>query len=233
VHTDCRNRYLVRRKKEMNVEGQVIKAADGRSYRVIPKGNGEYEYIEIRDVETHLQQTQETSHQDFFANHKQKVKRPEVLARQIAQAAQRVDPGPGAGRRQIKDEEFFRLNKMYKDAFDKGEQRECPFQPLHTYQHKITRARPIFAGEVGVYGAEILTLEAGFGTGQLIQVPSQLEGVTVLEAGAVPGIPQDEVPTFEEIQAYYDSIPASPVDAIRTATLEEVEVAIAAGKTDD
>lgn len=125
----------------------------------------------------HQEQISEGSHLDFFRNQKQKVKRAGALTKAVELAAQRVSPGAHAGVRQVKDEEFFRLNKMYQDAFAKGEHRQCVFQPLSAYQHKITpKIRPILAGEIGVYGAQILTLEPGYGTGNLVQVPTQIGG---------------------------------------------------------
>lgn len=155
------------------MQGRIIRGADGKSYREMPKADGSFEYIPIQDVPTHLRQIDDTSHVGFFQrDDKQKLKRQEALTRQIQQAAQRVDPGPSSQYkvRVIKDEEFFRLNKLYQDAVAKGEQNECDFQPLVTYQHKILRARPILQGEVGVYGNEILRLEAGYGSGNFAAV---------------------------------------------------------------
>ncbi len=160
-------------------EGRVVQKEDGKHYREIqrtnPDGSTDFEYIPIADLQVHEQQISEDSHQNFFRDHKQKARRAEALSKAVMNAAKRVNPGAHGGVRQVKDEEFFRLNKMYQDAVAKGEQRQCPFQPLTTYQMKIQRARPILAGEIGVYGAEILTLEPGYGSGQLVQVPAQLE----------------------------------------------------------
>jgi hypothetical protein len=207
--------------------GKIVTAADGKQYREIEKSDGSFEYLEINDVQVHQQQVEESSHLDFFRNQKQKVRRPEALRRAIEQASVRVDPGIRSGVRAIKDEEFFRLNKMYQDAVAKGEHRQCPFQPLTTYQLKLGKIRPILAGEIGVYGdpdgntAEILTLEMGYGKGQLVQVPAQLEGVKILSAGTIDGVSAGQIPTLEEIQAMYDAYDGgSYVSRTETGTAE-------------
>lgn len=168
------------------MEGRIVQLEDGKNYREIPRLDGSFEYVPIADVNVHLQQTNDHSHEDFFRNQKQKAKRVGLMTQAIEQAAQRVSPGAHAGVRVVKDEEFFRLNKMYQDAYAKGEHRQCDFQPLSAYQHKLSaNIRPILAGEIGVYGTEILTLEPGYGTGQLVQVPAQLEAKNVsgIESG--------------------------------------------------
>ena len=158
------------------MEGKLIQAANGKWYREMPKADGSFDYLPVADVDTHQQQITEDSHLKFFneRDHRQKLKRADALTRQLQQLAPPVDPGAGPKIRMIKDEEFFNLTKMYQTAMAKGEQNQCPFQPLASYAHKILKARPVFKGEVGVYGMEILTLEAGYGTGQLVQVPSDV-----------------------------------------------------------
>lgn len=111
---------------------------------------------------------------------KQTLKRRELLEKQLAtMAVERVVPtGPNV--RKIKDEKYLELLDGYKKAYLKGEHREHSFQPLSTYQHKLTTrsgtvVRPVFQGEVGVYGdGEILVLEEGYGRGLSVPVPEDV-----------------------------------------------------------
>lgn len=178
----------------------VIKGADGKLYRNV--GGDEYEpytlpsgsemversdgscfvrevtdasevvEVAMRDDAEYARQRDPRSSDEHFRKQRQKVKRVEVMEKQAQQLATRVEPGPGAGVRYIKDEEALSLLEEHKEAHEKGD--GCDFQPLSTYAHKITKARPLLKGEVGVRGNEILCLEGGYGEGTLISVPTEL-----------------------------------------------------------
>lgn len=134
--------------------------------------------IPVADLKTFIEQRDPRSSDNQFGWNKEspqaqknKIKRTKQLQETVEGIAQpRVEPGAAPGIRVIKDEEYFRLNQMYRDALAKGEEKQCEFQPLSTYQHKVVKARPILKGEVGVQGSTILRLETGYGEGLLIQV---------------------------------------------------------------
>jgi hypothetical protein len=157
--------------------------SSGQQKKLIVNG----QEVDVRDEDVYQQQKDPNSHLKYFeqnfsaADGKQKLKRMDKLTKQLEQlVSERVDPGASACIRIIKDEEYFRFNQMYMecvkaDELDRGTRaRDCEFQPLSTYQHKITRARPILKGEVGMHGNQILRLEPGYGEGQLVNVPEQL-----------------------------------------------------------
>lgn len=175
-------------------EGKVVvETRDG--YELIDRPSGAPEGVLIRDYDEFLRQKDPRSSDKFFEQQfadlrdplraKQVMRRRDAIQRQIQKLVEeRVDPGPNSGTMTVKDEEFMRLHRMYQEAQAKGEGHLCEFQPLATYQHKITRARPILKGEVGVWmqrgengilNAKILVLEQGYGTGNFIQVPDKLE----------------------------------------------------------
>jgi hypothetical protein len=155
----------------------LIQDAQGRWFLETPRTDGYSDYVPVQDPTEYQRQVDEQSHMPFYEtirDQRQRVKRQDVLTRQLEQASQLVDPPVRSGVRTIKDEEFFELTAMYERAVKEGTHRECEFQPLATYAHKIERARPIFKGEVGTNGWEILVLENGYGVGSFSAVPFKL-----------------------------------------------------------
>jgi len=180
-------------------------AADGKFYLVLEDedGNPVYEpadeslnlveigktgkFIEARDLAELAKQRAADSHKDYFEDPtkaKQRMKSQEALARQldVLSTDMRVPPtGPNV--RYIKDEEFLELRKTYEKAHAVGQERDCDFQPLSSYHHKLTTKsgtiiRPVFQGEVGMEGHTILCLEEGYGKGTMV--------VGGLDAQAIP-----------------------------------------------
>jgi hypothetical protein len=174
---------------------ELIKGGDGKWYRETESGDfelaeasvekpGDLPDVSMRDAQEHERQRQGDSSREFFEkklgpqrDDRQRLKRMEAVQRQVESlVGDRVDPGASGGIRIIKDEEFTDFLAMYQRAVAKGEQKQCEFQPLNTYQHKVVRARPILKGEVGMVGAVILRLDVGYGEGNLIAVPEHITG---------------------------------------------------------
>lgn len=181
-------------------EAFYVRSGDGKFYLEVPKPDGGFDYIEetsvpafqelsngkfiaVRDVEEMRRQQQGTSHLDYFhklpgdtRDAKQRMKRQDKLEQQIAQLAiDRVSPGAHPNVKTITDNEFLAHQREYADASRQGRQRECDFQPLNSYVHKLVTKggkiiRPVLAGEVGMIGSTILTLQQGYGTGNLVTV---------------------------------------------------------------
>lgn len=162
--------------------GDLVKAEPGLSFLPLPNGR----FIAVRDTEEARRQAQGTSHERYYNSLaeaqdereiRQNLKRQKALERRLNTAAMdRVLPGPMAGVQIITDKEFERLHAEYTAAAKEGRGHECDFQPLATYQHKVTRARPVFQGEVGVLkNGTILRLQEGFSINNTITVPEDIK----------------------------------------------------------
>jgi hypothetical protein len=113
---------------------------------------------EVRDVEAHKVAHSATSHHEFFRNNKQSVKRYNNVVKQVErmmydQATVNYSPDV----KQVSDSTY--INDLRHDP---------KFQPLNTYRHKLTtssgkQVRPILAGEIGMIGSTIYTLQVGYG----------------------------------------------------------------------
>lgn len=136
----------------------------------------------MRDQAEYERQREMSSSDDFFTRQRQdrqKLKRKEAVERQVQQmVGDRVDPGPSAGVRQVKDEQYMDLQRTYLQAAKEGRAKDCEFQPVSAYQHKVVRARPILKGEVGILNGTILVLEEGYGAGTLVQVSDEIRTET-------------------------------------------------------
>lgn len=185
-----------------------VRGADGRMFEEIPQPGGGFEYVEapkglsftelpngrfmaIRDMAEAQHQRELDSHMRYFESlthdsqrnpqgARHAMKRQEALQRQLEQLViDRVSPPAGANIVKIKDEEFFARNEEYQAAAREGRGKECDFQPISTYQHKLVtksgkQIRPIFKGEVGMLKDKILVLEEGYGSGLLVGVAADI-----------------------------------------------------------
>lgn len=147
-------------------------------------------YHKVQDREEAKRQHQDESHRLYFgiepgekdpAKIKQRFRRLDHLETLLTQITMdRMSPVGVPQVRYIKDEQFLDLMGKYKKAVLVGEEKEFPFQPLSSYQHKLVlkktgkMLRPVFRGEVGMYGAEILCLEQGYG-GSVFSVSAAIE----------------------------------------------------------
>ena len=146
-------------------------------------------YHLAQDVDEAKRQMSDESHKLFFgieegekdpAKIKQRFRRVDTLARMLTQITMdRMSPVGIPQVRYVKDEMFMDLMSAYKKATLEGRQKDFEFQPLNTYMHKLVlkngkALRPVFKGEVGMYGAEILCLEQGYG-GSVFSVSRAIE----------------------------------------------------------
>lgn len=121
---------------------------------------------------------------------KQVLKRQELLKKQLeTMVRDQVDPSRSSPNFiVVKDEKFMDLHAQYRLANAAGQGKDCEFQPLSTYAHKVLRIRPMFKGEVGymkgVNGGpdRIVVLESGYGQGDTVSVPEQLETLSFDES---------------------------------------------------
>lgn len=134
---------------------------------------------------------------------------------QIVSERQEFSGSTGIRREVITDEQFFELHAMYKAAAARGEAHLVDFTPFAVYSSKLINKktgkpiRPLFKGEVGLRpNGTIVFLESGYGTGNLIAVPGQMElkpGETIIgvdratpskdETVVVEAIKEDDGPT--------------------------------------
>lgn len=165
-----------------------VQNADGDYVRVVEMqvdpAQGQQPLVQMaspEDLAKYSEQWEKGSHShvDFFkkkyANSRQKMKRAEVMQKELQKLTQRADPSGIPQVRRVKDEKFEELSKMFMKAQKAGEAQHCPFQPLATYAHKIVKVRPILKGEIGVYGGDILCLEDGYGVGNTVAVSEDLD----------------------------------------------------------
>lgn len=138
----------------------------------------------MRDRQEYERQREWNQTDDYFKRQaeerersgRQKLKRAAAVQKVFENlVGSRVEPGASGSIEVIKDERYLELTRMYQRAVAKGEHKQCEFQPVGTYQQKVSRARPILKGEVGMIGSKILRLEVGYGEGAVINVPKQLE----------------------------------------------------------
>jgi len=135
-------------------------------------------YHLAQDIEEAKKQAEDNSHRLFFgieenekdpAKIKQRFRRVDQLQSLLTQITMdRMSPVGIPQVRYVKDEMFMDLMNMYKKATLDGKQKDCEFQPLNTYMHKLVlktgkQLRPVLVGEVGMIGPEILCLEQGYG----------------------------------------------------------------------
>ena len=190
-----------------------VRSGDGKMYREVPRADGSFDYVEadpnqeyheledgrfvvMRDVEEAQRQRQASSHRRYFEalaadpkTARRTMKRQDALRRQLEQLViDRAVPVMGPKIEFIKDEQFLALSEMYRRAVAAGQGRECEFQPLSTYAHKLTTksgavVRPLYQGEVGMKGDTIVCLEPGYGTGSTVQVGDVLSGQRVNRSG--------------------------------------------------
>ena len=167
-------------------DGSYVPAEPGLAFHELPDGS----YVAVRDMAEAESARKSNSHQRFFNGlpddpkaAKRQIKKVEALQKQFEQLAiDRVLPPTGGPKVEfIKDEKYLDLQQQYARAQMSGQGRQCEFQPVASYQHKlITKSgkvlRPLFQGEVGMMGETVICLEAGYGTGVLISVPGQVRG---------------------------------------------------------
>lgn len=196
---------------------RYVSGGDGKFYKRIPRSDGEYDYeeaeiglalhpledgtfIAVRDTEEAMRARKGSSHQRFFESlsndpdprvARRAMKRQDMLQKQFERLAiDRATPPSGPQVMFVKDEKFFDLREQWVKAKERGEEKECEFQPLTSYQHKLitnrgTVIRPLYQGEVGMIGSTVVCLEPGYGTGQSVQVGMDMgrisdETVTVI-----------------------------------------------------
>ena len=162
-------------------ENDYVPAEPGLAMTPLPNGK----YMAVKDQAEAQRQHEGDSHLRYFDNLdkaskgdpaaiKQDFKRQKILERKLNHMVVDMVMPCGPNVETVKDEKFMSLMAEYQLAVKKGEAKNCDFQPLSTYQHKLTTKsgaviRPVFQGEVGMMGSKIICLEAGYGTG-LIQV---------------------------------------------------------------
>lgn len=169
-------------------EFDYVPAEPGLSFLQLPNGK----YMAQRDTAQHAIAKETDSHIRYFQNLQdaaekdprevnQQFRRLKALENKLnvlnIERAEVNAKIPDI--RYIKDEQFLE----YMQGFQKETARlgraprahEWDFQPLQAYERKLKRIRPIYKGEVGMNGSDILVLEAGYGTGTLVQVSEQLE----------------------------------------------------------
>jgi hypothetical protein len=177
--------------------GEAVVRRDGKQFLLKEYKGGMIAEIEVKDTATYLEQRNLRSSDDFLQpkfnadpnskEGKQKIKRMDVMQQQLNQMVQDQAEPVMAECRRITDEQFLDYNRAYQAAVAAGTQDDSEFQPLNTYRDRIKRARQIFKGEVGVRceggvrairagkRVEILVLEQGFGSGNLISVPGEVK----------------------------------------------------------
>jgi hypothetical protein len=181
-------------------ELRYVRGADGAFFQEVPRPGGGFDYlpaeagvdfapaedgyyVSVRDKAVAAEQASWSSHLDRFYDEKdgrlvkKNLKQLNALERQLQQMAiDRVSPIGIPGVRTIKDEQLEGFIKMYRQAVAEGRYKQCEFQPLQAYMHKLQTSsgkvvRPLYEGEVGMYGSDILVLEAPYGSGNRSQVP--------------------------------------------------------------
>lgn len=181
-------------------ELRYVRGADGAFFQEVPRPGGGFDYlpaesgldftptgdgyfVPVRDRAVADEQASSFSHLSRFYDEKdgrlvkKNLKRLDVLERQLQQMAiDRVSPVGVPCVQYIKDEQLEGYIKMYRQAVSEGRARQCEFQPLQAYMHKLQTAsgkiiRPLYEGEVGMLGSNILVLEEAYGSGNRSQVP--------------------------------------------------------------
>lgn len=163
-----------------------VKAEPGLSFMELPNGK----FMAVRDTAEAARQREMSSHERYFesikndqpADVRQRLRRQDALQRKLqVLSVERVDAPKIPEVRTIKDEQFADYMLAYAAETQRRGGKPPPahewdFQPLVAYQEKLTKhkIRPIYKGEVGVYGSDILVLEQGYGTGNQVQVTEQL-----------------------------------------------------------
>lgn len=174
---------------------EYIPAEEGLQFEELKQRNsngqlqGTGKYVEVNDYAERQRQRQADSHKAYFEalsknpdprEARRAMKRLDKLESQFVQLTlDRASPVGAPQVRYVKDEQFMELMAQYQKDDAAGvtksaDYRETMFVPLAAYHHKISRIRPLYVGEVGVCGSEILCLEPGYGTGGTITVPAQI-----------------------------------------------------------
>jgi hypothetical protein len=153
-------------------EYEYVEAPKGLNYIELPSGK----FMIGRDGATLLSQKRSDSHIDYFqkladekepAEVRQNMRRQNALQRRLAATAvDRASPVGIPQVRFIKDEQYDDYHLKYREACLQGAEKQSDFQPVSTYARKLTTTsgrvvRPLYAGEVGMYGTDILCLEPG------------------------------------------------------------------------
>ena len=152
-------------------------------------------YIEVRDLAERAKQRQGTSHEEYFKKlsedpdprkARQAMKRLDKFQEQMTRLAiDKASPVGVPSIEYVKDEQFMSMMEQWKRDTAKGltndpDYRDSEFVPFAAYAHKLatrsgTIIRPMYQGEVGMRGLQILCLEQGYGSGTLVNVPAQIE----------------------------------------------------------
>jgi hypothetical protein len=148
---------------------KYAEAEKGLAFKELPNGK----WMAVRDMDLYARQQMAGSHKDFFdaKDAKHRMKRVDALEKQLQQMAiDRADPGISPNVKYVSDGEAERLLAEYAAAAREGRAKESQFQPMQAYAQKlITKSgkaiRPLLKGEIGMIGATIICLEAGYGTG--------------------------------------------------------------------
>lgn len=140
--------------------------------------------VSVRNEDEFIAQHNARSHEKFFsAENKQKLRRKELLERQMVEMVTGLADHPkGPQFRTISDESFTKLMTGGEEVW-KSEH----FTPVAKYAVKVMKLRPLYKGEVGIVErpgqpAFFLVLEEGFGR----SFKGMEASTTVAESSPIP-----------------------------------------------